>query len=75
MGVNLNIKYKDRKKEYYKDSTKEERAQRLGNVICTRCGDQNHYFYAKKYGRCNLCKATIDADYFKKTLLRRLNNG
>lgn len=55
MGVNFNIKYKDRKKECYKDSTKEERAERLGNVICTRCGYQNHYF--------------------KKTLLRRLNNG
>ena len=53
----------------FKDTSKEERA---------KCGYQNHYFYAKKYGTCNLCKTTIDSDYFKKMTLihvRRLNNG
>ena len=61
----------------YKNTSKEERAEHLNNVICPKCGYQNHYFYAKKYGTCNLCKTTIDSDYFKKMTLihlRRLNN-
>ena len=69
-----NINYK-KKKGIYKDTSKEERAKCLNNVICPKCGYQNHYFYAKKYGTCNLCKATIDKDYFIKSMLKRLKNG
>lgn len=69
-----NINYK-KKKGIYKNTSKEERAEKLNNVICPKCGYQNHYFYAKKYGTCNLCKATIDKDYFIKSMLRRLKNG
>lgn len=69
-----NINYK-KKKGIYKDTSKEERAKRLNNVICPKCGYQNHYFFVKKYGTCNLCKTTIDKDYFIKMTLRRLKNG
>lgn len=63
------------KRDRFKDTTREERAERLKNVICPKCGYQNHYFYSKKYGTCNLCKITIDSEYFKRKLLRRLKNG
>lgn len=66
------------KRDRFKNTSKEERAKKLNNVICPKCGYQNHYFFAKKYGTCNLCKTTIDSDYFKKMTLRtirRLNNG
>lgn len=63
------------KKDRFKDITREERAEILKNVICPKCGYQNHYFYAKKYGTCNLCKTTIDSEYFKRKLLRSLKNG
>ena len=32
----------------YKDTSKEERAKQLNNVICPRCKYQNHLFYVKK---------------------------
>lgn len=60
------------KKDRYINTTKEERAERLGNVICKRCKYQNHRSYVKKYGKCNLCGATLDVDYFKKMLMRKL---
>ena len=44
-------------------------AEILKNVICPKCGYQNHYFYAKKYGTCNLCKTTIDSEYFKRKFM------
>lgn len=36
------------KRNMFKDTSKEERAKCLNNVICPKCGYQNHYFYAKK---------------------------
>ena len=66
------------KRDKYINTSKEERAKNLNNIICPKCGYQNHYFFAKKYGTCNLCKTTIDSDYFKKMTLRtlrRLNDG
>ena len=72
------FKYYNKNNGRYENTSKEERATELYNVICPKCGYQNHYFFAKKYGRCNLCKTTIDKDYFKKMTLiniRRLNNG
>ena len=74
MGLNFRIKY-HQKKGRFKDTSKEERAKACDNIICPRCGYQNHYYYAKKYGTCNLCKTTIDADYFKKKMLRMCKNG
>ena len=31
----------------FRNTTKQERAEILGNVICPRCGYQNKMFYAK----------------------------
>ena len=59
----------------FNNTTKEERAEILGNVICPRCGYQNHYYFAKKYGTCNLCGTTIDSYYFKKKLLKELRRN
>lgn len=56
----------------FKNTTKEERAEVLGNIICPRCGYQNHVYYVKKYGTCNLCKTTLDKEHFKKVLLKKL---
>lgn len=66
-------KYK-KNRDRYKEYTKEERAIALGNIICPKCGYQNHISFIKKYGTCNLCKTTLDKDYFKKKLLRRLKD-
>lgn len=41
----------------------------LDNIICKRCGYQNHRQFIIKYGRCNLCKATLNDNYFKKKML------
>lgn len=62
------------KRDMFKNTSKEERAKCLNNVICPKCGYQNHYFYAKKYGTCNLCKTTIDSNYFKKMLLKKIRS-
>lgn len=35
------------KRDRFKNTTREERAECLKNVICPKCGYQNHYFYAK----------------------------
>ena len=59
----------------FRNSTKEERAEILGNVICPRCGYQNKMFYAKKFGTCNLCGTTIDSYYFKRMLLKELRRN
>lgn len=63
-----------RNRDRFKETTKEERAKILNNIICPKCGYQNHYKMVKKYGTCNLCKTTLDKDYFKKILLRRLKD-
>lgn len=69
------MKCKNRKRDEFLNSTKEERAKALDNVICPRCKYQNHRALIKKYGKCNLCGTTLDKDYFKKTLLNKLNSG
>lgn len=63
-----------RNRDRFKDTSKEERAKNLNNIICPKCGYQNYFIYVKKYGTCNLCKTTLDKDYFKKKLLRRLKD-
>ena len=55
----------NRKRDLYKDTSKEERAKELNNIICPRCKYQNHLFYVKKYGTCHLCGVTLDNNYFK----------
>lgn len=69
--------YKKAKKRrgIFKDTTKEERAKRLGNIICPKCGYQNHYKWIKLYGKCNLCGICLDKDYFKKKMIRMCKNG
>lgn len=66
-------KYKSQR-DKYKNTTKEERAKRLGRIICPRCKYQNEIYFIKKYGTCNCCKTTLDKDYFKKNLLKRLED-
>lgn len=56
----------------FKNTTKEERAKSLDNVICPRCKYQNHGKLVRKYGTCNLCGATLDQEYFKKKLRRMM---
>lgn len=63
------------KRNLYKDTSKEERAKELNNIICPKCKYQNHLFYVKKYGKCHLCGVTLDNNYFKKMIFRRLKNG
>ena len=64
-----------RKRDLYKDTSKEERAKELNNVICPRCKYQNYIFYVRKYGTCHLCGVTLDNNYFKKMIFRRMKNG
>lgn len=74
MKVNL-FYFNDYRKfhhDKFKNSTKEERAEVLGNIICPKCGYQNKKYYVKKYGTCNLCKTTLDKEHFKKVLLKKL---
>ena len=58
-----------------KNTSKEERAKALDNVICVKCGYQNAKYYAEKFGTCHLCGATIDSNYFNNKLLRMCKNG
>lgn len=69
------IDYKHHKRGQFKNTTKEERAKILDNVICPRCKYQNHRDAVKKYGKCNLCGTTLDRDYFKKMLLRQMGGA
>ena len=64
-----------KRKGSFKNTSKEERAKLIGNVICIRCGYQNAKYYAEKFGTCHLCGATIDSNYFKNKLLRMCKNG
>ena len=59
----------------FKNTTKEERAKALNNVICPYCGYQNHEIFIKKYGKCNLCKRILDKDYFKRTFMSRIGGN
>lgn len=59
----------------FRNITKEERAEILGNVVCPRCGYQNRMFYARKYGTCHLCRTTIDVYHFKRKLLEELRRN
>lgn len=59
-------------RDLYKNTTKEERAESLGNIICKRCKYQNHKNYVQKYGKCNLCGVTLSVEYFKKMLLKKI---
>lgn len=68
------LKYYNKNKGKFRNTTKEERAKDLDNIICPKCGYHNHSIFVKKYGTCNLCKTTLSRDYFKKQLLRRLKN-
>ena len=64
-----------RNKGKYKHMSKEERAEHLNNVICPKCGYQNHMKYVRMYGTCNLCKTILDKKYFIKKLGGMIYNG
>ena len=64
--------YYYRKREKFKDISKEQRAKELNNVICPKCKYQNHKKYIEKFGTCHLCHSTLDINYFKKRLLNKL---
>lgn len=71
-----NKKFYRRTNDKFINSSKEERADELNNIICPRCGYQNHKQMIDKYGRCNLCKSTLNNNYFKKKMLsevRKMN--
>lgn len=69
------VNYHSKKRGLHKDVSKEERAKELNNVICPKCKYQNHKEYIIKYGKCHLCNNTLDANYFKRTLLKKLKEG
>lgn len=71
MIASLRIEYTKGK---YKNTSKEERAKELNNIICPRCKYQNHKYYIERYGKCNLCGSILNKEYFKKSMLRRLKN-
>lgn len=58
--------------ERYKDTSKEERAKKLNNIICPRCKYHNHKVMVEKYGKCNLCGTTLSNEYFKRKLERMI---
>lgn len=73
MAIGIRDKYKKYgNRGSFKNTTKEERANALDNVICPKCKYQNHKVFIEKYGKCHLCGATLDRNYFKKMLLREL---
>lgn len=65
----------NRKRGLYKEMSKEERAKRLDNIICPRCKYQNHKIFIQKYGKCNLCGTTLDSNYFRKIMLKKLKES
>ena len=56
----------------YKDTSKEDRANACNNIMCPYCKYQNHDVYIKKFGTCHLCGRTLDKNYFKKRLTRKM---
>lgn len=61
-----------KRKNKYKDISKEERAKNLNNIICPRCKYQNNEIFVKKYGKCHLCGVILDKKYFIKTMLKEV---
>lgn len=57
------------------NTTKEERAKDLNNIVCPRCKYQNHFKMIKIYGTCKLCGCTLSSDYFKKKMRSMIKNG
>lgn len=73
--LNYRDDYKYRKRDMYKNYSKEQRAKALNNIICPKCKYQNHKEYIEVYGTCHLCGNTLDVNYFKKTLLDKLKEN
>lgn len=71
--IDLCLDYKYKKKGRFKDTTKEERARDLHNIICPRCKYQNKSFFVKRSGKCLLCGTTLNREYFKKRLIKEMN--
>lgn len=61
-----------KRRNKYKGTSKEERANSLHNIICPRCKYQNHEIFVKKYGKCHLCGAILDKKYFIRTMLKEV---
>lgn len=57
-----------KRKNNYKKLSKEDKAKSLGNVICPKCGYQNHKYYAKNtelviYAKLLLTKIILKTYY------------
>lgn len=70
--IGMWVDYNFKKRGKYKNTTKEERARDLHNIICPRCKYQNKRGWIKISGKCHLCGTILDKEYFKKTMIRRL---
>lgn len=68
------IEYYQRKNRF-KNTSKEQRAKALNNIICPRCKYQNHKVFIQKYGKCHLCGTTLDNNYFKEIMLKKLKES
>ena len=64
--------FKTKGKRLYENTTKEERAKDLNNIICPRCKYQNKRIFIEKFGKCHLCGATLDKRYFIRTMLKEV---
>ena len=71
--IDLWINYYNKRKGLHRGSTKEERAEALGNVICPKCKYQNKKGWVKRSGKCHLCGTTLSREYFKNKLLKEIN--
>ena len=63
MVVETKIKYHYKR---FKNTTKEERAKQLNQIICPRCKYHNEIRYVKESGTCHLCGTTLDKDFLRK---------
>ena len=63
------------KKDRFKNKSKEQRAKELDNIICPKCKYQNKKVFIQKYGKCHLCGTTLDNNYFKKIMQKKLKES
>lgn len=62
----------NRKRNKYKNTSKEERAKDLGNIICPHCKYHNKKRFIDKFGTCHLCGRVLSVEHFKKGVMKAL---
>ena len=72
---NKNFDYYHSNRNKFKNTTKEERAKDLNNVICPVCKYQNKKYFLKQSGVCHLCGEILDRKIYFKSKLRRTIYG